>query len=142
MKQLSESLKLFLNLAKIQAVMTRRFDNGLNGLSMTEFMILYHLSITEGEQMRRTDLAEKIGLTASGVTRILLPMEKIGLVKRAQNEHDARVSLVALAPGGKTKLSESIERAEVLADDIILATHLKKVDQLSELIMELGGTVV
>ena len=142
MKQLSQSLKLFLNLAKIQAVMTRRFDSGLDGLGLTEFMILYHLSTAEGERMRRTDLAEKIGLTASGVTRILLPMEKIGLVKRAQNEHDARVSLVALAPGGKTKLSDSIERAEVLADDIILATKLNTVDQLNQLIMELGGTVI
>ena len=85
MKTISPSLGFFFNLAKIQAVMARKFDSKLNGLGLNEFIILYNLSLAEGSEMRRIDLAEKIGLTASGITRLLLPMEKIGLVKRRIN---------------------------------------------------------
>jgi DNA-binding MarR family transcriptional regulator len=93
------SLEFFLTLAKTQAVLGRRFDGKLSGLGLSEFMILYHLSVAKNEKLRRVDLAEKIGLTASGVTRILLPMEKIGLIKREINKQDARVSYTILAPG-------------------------------------------
>ncbi len=53
------------------------------------------------EAMRRIDLAESVGLSASGVTRLLLPMQKIGLVQKEQNPRDARVSLVKLTETGK-----------------------------------------
>lgn len=69
--------------------------------------------------MRRIDLADAIGLTASGITRLLLPMEKIGLVKRESHDGDARVSYVSITPAGKTKLLEAIERAEIFSADLI-----------------------
>ena len=93
-------------------MVTRRFDGSLGGISFTEFMILYHLSQANDEKMRRIDLASKVGLTASGITRLLLPMEKIGLIKKESNAQDARVSFVLLALGGKTKLEEAVENAE------------------------------
>lgn len=111
----STALQFFVNLSKIQSVVTRRFDGRLNGLGWTDFIILLHLAQASDEKLRRIDLAEKIGLTASGVTRVLLPMEKIGLVTREINENDARVSYVVLAPGGKEKLFEALERAEYLS---------------------------
>ncbi len=142
MKTLSPSLKFFLNLAKVQAVTTRRFDASLNGLGLTEFMILFHLSQAEHEKMRRIDLADKVGLTASGITRLLAPMEKIGLVQREANAHDARVSFVVLAPGGKNKLFDSIERAELLSADLLPDSAQKKIEKLSELLAEMGGGIL
>jgi DNA-binding MarR family transcriptional regulator len=138
---ITDNLKFILDLAKIQAVLTRRFDAGLGGLGLTEMMILFQLSQAEGQKMRRIDLAEKIGLTASGVTRLLVPMEKIGLVKRDLNEHDARVRYVMLASGGKRKLSEGMERAELLAEDIIKRAGLEKVETLTEEIAKLAGKI-
>lgn len=79
--------------------MSRRFDAGLGGISLNECIILSSLLQAPENKMRRIDLAEKIGFTPSGITRLLLPMEKIGLVFREKNEHDARVSYVILAPG-------------------------------------------
>lgn len=106
-------------LAKAQSMMERRFDARLGGISFSWFVILYHLGQSKDGKMRRTDLAEKVGLTASGVTRILLPMEKIGLVKRELNENDGRVSFVALSKGGRQKLAEAMERAEIYVDEVI-----------------------
>lgn len=137
MKNISTQLNFFLGLAKAQAVLTRRFDAKLGGLSLSEFLILYTLSLSEDETMRRVDLAEKIGLTASGVTRLLVPMEKIGLVKREMTEHDARVRNVTLAPGGKRKLEEGLERAELFAEELIPNSKAKKLSELTEVVSEL-----
>jgi DNA-binding MarR family transcriptional regulator len=132
------SLEFFLTLAKTQAVLGRRFDGKLSGLGLSEFMILYHLSVAKNEKLRRVDLAEKIGLTASGVTRILLPMEKIGLIKREINKQDARVSYTILAPGGKRKLSEATERAELFAQEIIPPAKIKNIEKLSQILANIS----
>lgn len=141
MKILSPSLKFIFNLAKVQALLSRRYDSGLGGLGFNEFMILYYLSNAPDEKLRRIDLAGKIGLTASGVTRILLPMEKVGYVGRESNPNDARVSYAILAPGGKRRLEEELERAEYLTTEIIPEHKAKKVTELSELLTELSGTI-
>ena len=122
--------------------MNRRFDSALGGLGLNEFIILFHLDQAPDTKMRRIDLAEKIGLTASGVTRILLPMEKVGLVKKEVNEHDARVSLVMLEPGGKRKLDEALERAELLSGELIPGDRSRDIATLSEILSKIGGTVL
>jgi hypothetical protein len=60
--------------------MARRFDASLNGISFNEFIIMYTISQARDGKMRRVELAESMGLTPSGITRLLLPMEKIGLI--------------------------------------------------------------
>ncbi|MGE8426038.1 MAG: MarR family winged helix-turn-helix transcriptional regulator, partial [Sphingobacterium siyangense] len=86
---------------KVQSVITKKFDGlSLHGLSLTDFMILHILSQTSGNRLRRIDLAESTGLTASGITRIISPMEKMGLVVKEHNDRDARVSYVKLTAAG------------------------------------------
>jgi len=63
-------------------------------------MVMFHLSESTNKKLRRIDLAEKIGLSASGVTRLLNPMQKIGLVNKEESARDARVSLVKLTSAG------------------------------------------
>ncbi len=136
------SLQFFLNLARIQAVMARRFDSRLGGgLGFNDFVILYHLSQAEGEKMRRGDLAEAIGLTASGVTRLLAPMEKIGLIQREADARDARVSFVMLAPGGKRLLGERLERAEMLSDEVIPRVLVERIGEYSEALSKISGNL-
>lgn len=142
---ISPQLEFFLNLAKAKTVISRRFDNRLSffGLGFSDFMILYHLSTAPDEKMRRIDLAERIGLTQSCVTRLLLPMEKIGLVKREVSEHDGRVSFVALAPGGKRLFTESLENVEVLSKDLLPeGKKAKDANNAVDLLTELGKTTV
>lgn len=117
MKTTSKNLQLILNLAKVQAIISRRFDNSLGGISFNEFIIMYHLSQAPDKKLSRTDLSEKLGLTASGITRLLLPMEKIGLIKRAAHETDARMSWILLGSGGKEKLSDAMDRVGYLIEN-------------------------
>ncbi len=137
----SKTLSFLLNLARVHAVLARRFDSSLGGVGMSDFLILYHLSTAEGETMRRIDLAEKIGLTASGVTRLLAPMEKIGLIKRSTDKNDARVSYVTLAPGGKRVYSEALDRAEIFCEDRFNPAATQKISKLSPLLDEIQQLV-
>jgi len=131
------ALQLFLTLSKTQAVLTRRFDGGLRGLGFSEFLILYQLNDAPGNTLRRIDLAEKIGLTASGVTRLLAPMERTGLVKKQIYAEDARVSFVFLTPAGKKRLSETLDTAELLVEDILPPTKIKKIKEIAEFLTNL-----
>lgn len=131
-----------MSLARAQSIISRRFD-GLNahGIGFNDFVILYLLRQAPGEKLRRTDLAEKIGITASGVTRSLIPLEKIGLVKREANERDARVSYVVLTETGKIVFEEAKETASHLAREIIPSEKMKNLQPLSDMLAGLGGNL-
>lgn len=68
MHPLSPELAFFIHLAKAKTVLTRRFDNRLSfvGVSFSDFVILHLLATSPEGKVRRTDLAEMIGLTQSG----------------------------------------------------------------------------
>jgi DNA-binding MarR family transcriptional regulator len=138
---MTQALKIFINLSKILTQSSRKFTGGLDGLGFNEFVILYHLKGAEDEKMRRIDLAEKMGLTPSGVTRILGPMEKIGLITKEAAARDARVSYVKITESGKRNLSESMDRAEELAEDIFPSGQGDVLDSFSEFLVSRGGSV-
>ncbi|MBU1935191.1 MarR family winged helix-turn-helix transcriptional regulator, partial [Patescibacteria group bacterium] len=70
----------------------------------------------------------------SGVTRMLAPMEKIGLIKRELAKRDARVSYVAITPSGQRNLDETIDKAELFSEKIFPPEKLKKLTGLSDLL--------
>lgn len=131
-----------MNLAKVQAVISRRFDRlNIHGIGFNDFMILYLLQQSTDVKMRRIDLADQIGLTASGITRMLLPMEKIGLVTREANERDARVSYVVLTSAGKQLFADAEKTASTLASEIVPALKPKDFNLLTDLLTSLGGNI-
>lgn len=139
MTTIHPAVKFFIHLGKTQSILASRFDRGLGGVGFSEFLILYYISQAEGQKISRIDLAKKIGMTASGVTRLLLPMEKVRLIKSGPQEQDARVRYVMLSAAGKEKLTEALERLEVLADDIMPASKIKEIESMSNLLLEIGG---
>ncbi len=143
MSTISQELKLFLNLTMIQTITAKRFDAKLqnHGISLNEFMILHHLANAQDEKLRRTDVAEKVGLTASGITRMLSPLEKLGYVKREANSRDARVSYVKLANAGKKIYLEAIATAEATTEQIMAPVKTRKLDDLQKMLSELGATI-
>jgi len=139
MTKINPTVTFFLNLGRAQTILAERFDRGLGGLGFNEFLILYHLEQAEAGKLRRVDLAKKIGLTASGVTRLLLPMEKIGLIKSGPPSDDARVRFVIMSNSGRQKMLEAVERLELLGEDLIPSSKNKNLGQLSELLLEISG---
>ena len=100
----TDKIEIALNLVNKTSLIVKRLDSTLgsiHGIGFTEYMVLFHLNQSYNQTMRRIDLANSIGLTASGITRIVSPMEKIGVVMKEQNPRDARVSLVKMTPAGE-----------------------------------------
>jgi DNA-binding MarR family transcriptional regulator len=136
MKNLSKKLKFVFQLAKTNAVLARRFSS--QGLGFGDIAVMFAISRAPEGKIRRVDLADQLGLTASGVTRMLLPLEKIGVIKRELNARDARVSFATLTTAGKRLLGESLESAELLCDDLIPEDKVKNLDELSAILVNIA----
>lgn len=123
----------------IGTLMSKKFDLRLSthGINFTEFMLMYHLNQAQNQTLSRIALAEKVALSASGVTRVLQPMEKIGLTDKNVNPRDARQSLVTLNPTGQQIFQDAMVTVEETAKDLLslltqeeqstLLTLLKKI---------------
>ncbi|MBD0676671.1 MarR family winged helix-turn-helix transcriptional regulator [Streptomyces sp. CBMA156] len=140
-----DPLDTALRLVRAQTAVVRRFDaslSRLHGVSLADFTMLLHLSQAPGGRMRRVDLADALGLTASGVTRGLAPLERIGLVSREAAARDARVAYAALTPTGRDRLAEMLHTARQAAADHFAAERWSAEDlgRLSALLTRLGGT--
>ena len=70
------------------------------GTSFSEFLILKAIHEKGENGIRRVDLAEQVGLTISGVTRAIAPLEKQGYVQTLDEASDARVRKVAMTKTG------------------------------------------
>ena len=139
MKYLPVTIEFFIQLAKTQSRLTNRFDRALGGLSLTEFLVLLSLEQAPDRQLRRIELAEQVGLTASGITRILLPMAKIHLVKDGKVSDDARVRTVEATKAGREKLNDERARLNFLADELLPDGKKKDLITITEFLKELGG---
>ena len=88
--------------------------NMVAGISYAEFSLLSALAQTSGLALTRVQLAEQVGLTPSGVSRALKPLEKIGMIESVKAERDARQSLARLSPAGQ----EAQANAQAALDDL------------------------
>ena len=133
---INQKMKLVLAMSSLQSKILKRIDSQLSihGINFSEFMVMYHLSLAINHTMRRIELAESTGLSASGVTRLLAPMEKIGLVVKEANPRDARVSLVKLSDAGQQLLADSLVGFEHSCLTLTKSIEDKQVNQLLKII--------
>ena len=92
---------------RAHATLTRQLSADLvasHGLTLNDYEVLLHLSRAPERSLRRIDLAERVLLTPSGITRLLDGLERAGLVEKATCEHDARVSYAVLTDSGYERL--------------------------------------
>ena len=114
----------------------RRLDSSLGairGISLAEYRLLRALGDAPGSQASRVDLAQAVGLTPSGVTRALRPMEKLSIVSTVKSKRDARLAIAALTPAGR----ELLDDASGVVDDTMRAVF-KRSPELAERIDELS----
>jgi DNA-binding MarR family transcriptional regulator len=79
----------------------------LHGLSLSDFAVLHHLSGAPGYRLRRVDLAQRLALTPSAITRLLNPLERRGIVSRGEAGHDARATYAVLTGSGRTLVKDA-----------------------------------
>ena len=94
-------------------------------LTISEYEALLVLSREEEGQMRRVDLAERLALTPSGITRLLDGLERAGCVTKAQCASDARVTYAVLTDAGR-------ERVETASGSHVAQIHALFAERYSE----------
>ena len=105
-------------------------------LTINDYEALLVLANAEGRRMRRTDLAQSLQLTASGITRLLDGLERAGLVCKAQCRSDARVAYAVLTEAGEAKLREA-SRSHAVAVEALFGERYEG-DELAQLVELLG----
>ena len=118
--QMTQEQNLLLAFASAWNRVERRLDSSLGsirGISLAEYRLLRALADAPNSQASRVDLAHAVGLTPSGVTRALRPMEKLGIVSTVKSKRDARLAIAALSPSGR----ELVNDASAVVDDSMKA---------------------
>src|SRR3954467_13702257 len=104
------------SLARTQ--LARDVDHPLSahGISLSDLALLRELRAADGGRLRRSELAQRLGITPSGVARQVAPLERMDLVDRESHERDARLALVVLTETGARIVDEALATAGAAAD--------------------------
>jgi DNA-binding MarR family transcriptional regulator len=116
------ALQEFLSIRRALALWENRADTelgGLHGLGLSDFAALHHLADAPGNRLRRIDLARRLALTPSGVTRLLGPLERRGIVARESDGEDARATYAVLTKSGKSLVRDATATAATIAESIL-----------------------
>ncbi|HTC30531.1 MAG TPA: MarR family transcriptional regulator [Candidatus Acidoferrum sp.] len=132
----TDAVETLLALAAAHARAVRALE--VRGLSFAELRLLVPLRGTQTGR-RPTELAHELHLTASGVTRALLPLERRHIVERRRDPDDARASLAMLTPAGSELLDEALEAAGERATRLLRRLSVGQQKQLQRLLEEVGS---
>jgi DNA-binding MarR family transcriptional regulator len=90
------------------SVMISRLDAELerdHGLPLTSYEVLMYLGDSEHGKLRMGELADKLLLSRSGITRLVDRLQREGLVARERCEDDGRGYYAVLTDDGRAKLA-------------------------------------
>jgi DNA-binding MarR family transcriptional regulator len=102
------------------ALLSRRLDEELRaeqGMSLAEYDALVQLAATPSRRLRMNQLADRVLLSRSGITRLVDRLVADGLVCRTQCSSDARGAEAVLTEAGMDRLRAAS------------ATHLRGVER-------------
>ena len=95
---------------RAHATVTRRLEAELvaeHDLPLASYDVLVQLSEAPDRRLRMTELADRVLLSRSGLTRLADRLERDGLIARQACPSDARGTLAVLTDAGLTKLQEA-----------------------------------
>jgi DNA-binding MarR family transcriptional regulator len=131
------------NLMRLVFLLPRTLGEDLQrtcGLSATQYSVLMHLSESPDQQLRMSDLAARVNLSPSRITRVIDQMTADGLVERRRETSDGRSTMAALTKQGVATLRRAwphhLQSVRTLAFD-----HLsdKETETLGQILERLAG---
>jgi DNA-binding MarR family transcriptional regulator len=123
---------------RAHAAVTRQFNSELlekHGLTLNDFDVLAQLSRAPEYGLKRSELADRVLLTPSGITRLLEGLERAGYVQRGDCESDARVTYAVLTEAGRKKF-RAASRTHLASVEALLSERFaqRDLEQLAELL--------
>jgi DNA-binding MarR family transcriptional regulator len=137
------ALAAWTRLLRAHASTTRLLSASLqedHGLTLNDYEALYVLSRVVDGRLKRVELARRLLLTPSGVTRLLAGLERAGLVERTTCETDLRIAYAQLTAAGRERLDDA-SCAHVGSVRSLLEEHLTEdeIDELAGILAKLPG---
>jgi len=142
MNKKSKYAEVAKNLWIKNAFISKKIENSLgsiHGIGLTEYMVLHNLVNAPNKVLRRIDLAESVGRTASGVTRMLMPMEKLGLINKEASPRDARASLVKITSVGEQIFNDASSTLNQKSEQLLDRLDRKQIDTFLNLLNLIQG---
>jgi DNA-binding MarR family transcriptional regulator len=93
-----------------QVRITRNLEADLlieHDLALASYDVLFQLSEAPGGRLRMNDLAERVLLSRSGLTRLIDRLQRDGLVQREACASDARGLFAVLTSAGRARLDDA-----------------------------------
>jgi DNA-binding MarR family transcriptional regulator len=103
-------LRAWIAFLRAYAGVTRRLEAELHAerdLGLAEYDTLVQLALADDRRLRMSELAERVVLSRSGVSRLVDRLEATGLVARAACTEDARVAWATLTDAGLARLRDA-----------------------------------
>ena len=137
----SPAINAFVRLVRASVAVTRELSAQLqadHGLTINAYEALLQLARAPDSRLRRVDLADRLLLTASGVTRLLDGLEREGFVAREECESDRRVTYAVLTKAGRDKLREA-DKTHTRQIRELMGAHFTdaELEQLADLLAQL-----
>jgi DNA-binding MarR family transcriptional regulator len=132
-------IRLLRGHAALRRIVSTQLQND-HGLTVNDYEALLLLSRADDGQLRRVDLAERLQLTPSGVTRLLDGLEELGLVCKGVCTSDARVTYAVITDAGRKRLREASAGHTTAIREICEERYSEaELKQLSDLLSRLPG---
>ena len=136
-------LLAFARLMRAQTILRRALENEVltpRGLTFNDFEALLHLGRADDNRLRRIDLAERLMLSPSGVTRLLDGLVVAGLIENVSCADDARVTWAKLTDEGVGTLDcVGADHTRVMRSLFQGSLEELDISQLSDLLGRLPG---
>jgi DNA-binding MarR family transcriptional regulator len=103
----ARELAAWRGLLAAHATLIARLDAELereHGLPLTSYEVLLYLADAEGGHLRMGELADRLLLSRSGITRLVDRLERQGMIERERCEDDGRGFNAVLTAAGRRKL--------------------------------------
>src|SRR5580658_477004 len=116
------ALEEFIGIRRVVALWESRANaelGAIHGIGLSDFVVLHTLAESPGGRLRRVDLARQVALTPSGVTRLLSPLERRGIVECEADGNDARATYAVLTRSGKTLVKDATYTVNKVANAIL-----------------------
>ena len=127
------AVRAFARLLRAHASTTRRLSAELleeHGLTINDYETLLVLSRADGRRLKRIELARRLLLTPSGITRLLEGLQDAGLVARESCASDLRVTYARLTDAGAERL-EAASCAHIASIAALFETHLSETELIA-----------
>jgi DNA-binding MarR family transcriptional regulator len=132
----AESLGLFMRWARLQ--LHQRIEK-ITGISIDRSAVVILETLHRDGPMRMSELANKIGLDRSTVSRQVAAVTAAGLVEKSDDTTDARAAVLSLSARGQSVRHKFLAGWQTVAAELIAAWSLEEQAEFSRLMSKLAN---